>query len=89
MRGIYAAFAVAALTACVGTEEPVTDTNTACGAAAMQGLVGQPESVIAAMTFAAPVRILHPGDAMTMDYNPTRLNIMIDARGRVEKIFCG
>lgn len=35
------------------------------------------------------VRFLNPGDAMTMDYIETRLNVFFDEDGVVEKVTCG
>lgn len=60
-----------------------------CGAPALQGLIGQSETVLQAMTFAVPVRIIHPGTAVTMDYREDRLNIEIDAGGKISHIRCG
>jgi hypothetical protein len=76
------------LAACV---EPVMDEpdRNACGAAALQGLVGQPEAVLASMTLTVPVRVIRPGQAVTMDFNPSRLNFDIDERGRIARIWCG
>ncbi|MFP1642937.1 I78 family peptidase inhibitor [Pontitalea aquivivens] len=60
----------------------------ACGAVRLQHLVGQPESVLQGMRFDAPVRIIRPGMAVTMDYRPDRLNIEIDARNRIARAHC-
>ena len=93
--GVTPVFALLLLTACQptfptpGSPLPPEPAPGDCGASAMQGFVGQPESVLAATTFAVPIRIIHPGDAITMDYSPTRLNFEIDARGRIARIFCG
>ena len=35
------------------------------------------------------VRFLNPGDAMTMDYSETRLNVFFDEDGVVERVTCG
>ncbi len=35
------------------------------------------------------VRFLNPGDAMTMDYIETRLNVLFDEDGAVDKVTCG
>ena len=61
----------------------------ACGAAGLQGLVGQPEAVLKPMRFAQPVRVVHPGQPVTMDHAATRLNIDIDAKGRISALHCG
>ena len=38
---------------------------------------------------ARAIRWLTPGMAVTMDYNPTRLNIEIDKTGEIFRINCG
>ena len=60
-----------------------------CGAPDLQFLRGQPETVLQTMKFGVPVRIIQPGMAVTMDYNPTRLNIEIDESGNIFRISCG
>lgn len=61
----------------------------ACGASALQSLVGQPASVLQTMRFAGPVRIIRPGMAVTMDYRADRLNIEIDAGEQIIRVTCG
>lgn len=68
--------------------EPLPDGD-ACGAAGLQGFVGQDEAILAATTFVAPVRIIRPGTAVTMDFSPGRLNIELDARGKITRVYCG
>jgi Peptidase inhibitor I78 family len=60
-----------------------------CGLAGALPLIGQPESVLAAMTFPIGTRIFRTGDALTMDYSPTRLNIEIGANGVIATVTCG
>ncbi len=60
-----------------------------CGAADLQGLVGQPASVLQTMRFGGPVRIIRPGEAVTMDYSESRLNIIINRSDRIESVTCG
>ncbi|MCP5073863.1 MAG: hypothetical protein GY947_11290 [Rhodobacteraceae bacterium] len=60
-----------------------------CGAAELQYLVGKPDSVLYSMRFAKGVRIITPGMAVTMDYNPERLNIAIGEDGRIARVYCG
>ena len=38
---------------------------------------------------ATTVRSLKPGDAATMDFNPNRLNIILDEKGAVASVNCG
>lgn len=89
---VLSTVAVLGLGACVvvaGTGPEPRGEAGDCGAAALQHLVGQHESVLAAMTFPAPTRIIHPGQAVTMDYLPSRLNIEIGQDGRIIRVRCG
>jgi len=75
---------LSALAGCT-TEEPAP---VGCTAADLQDLVGQSETVLATMKFAVPLRVIHPGDMVTMDFQPNRLNFHIDDSGKIEKIEC-
>lgn len=80
-----------ALAGCVVEAPPVPDLppEGACGAPGLQGLVGQHRRVLETMRFAVPVRVIEPGMAVTMDYSPQRLNIELDAGGRITRVSCG
>jgi hypothetical protein len=59
-----------------------------CGAAANAGLLGTRlagQQIVAA----GKVRVIAPGDAVTMDHLPERLNIRVDAAGIVTALDCG
>jgi Peptidase inhibitor I78 family len=92
IRGFAAAMLVG-LAACQptkapadGRKGPLADT---CGAEAIQGLVGQDQSVLATMTSGNPVRVISPGMPITMDHVQTRLNIVLSKDGRIVRIYCG
>lgn len=72
--------------ACVEQTAPPAGT---CGAAALQDLVGQSETVLQTMKFGTPVRIIYPGMAVTMDYSADRLNIEINEAGKIFRVVCG
>lgn len=66
----------------------------ACDAAGAQFAVGQPmtsplEAAVRARANAASVRVLKPGQPATMEFNPARVNIDLDARNRVKTVRCG
>nr|WP_255697333.1 I78 family peptidase inhibitor [Sinirhodobacter sp. WL0062] len=75
---------MSALAGCA-PEEPAP---AGCTAADLQDLIGQSETVLASMKFAVPLRVIHPGDMVTMDFRPNRLNFHVDASGKIEKIDC-
>ena len=77
---------------------PATDTPAAvaeqCNADAAQAHVGHAasaEMVEAARKDAGAdrVRTLRPGQAVTMEYLAGRLNLYLDASGKIERIGCG
>ncbi|MGR3659754.1 MAG: I78 family peptidase inhibitor [Paracoccaceae bacterium] len=77
-------------TACQSTDKVVNlGGPDACGAQALQYLIGQDKSVVQTLQFSDPVRVLNPGDIMTMDFNPHRLNIMLDNAGIITEVRCG
>lgn len=65
-----------------------------CDPAAAQKLIGKERSAeveaeALRLTGAKKARWIKPGDAVTMDYSPTRLNIDLDDAGRITKFHCG
>lgn len=69
---------------------PAEDT---CGTAKVSRFLGQEataaiEAEISADT-AGPTRTIRPGDAVTMDFRPDRLNIELDESGKIKRLRCG
>jgi hypothetical protein len=52
---------------------------------------GQQESVLAATTFpkGLAVRVIRPGQAVTMDFSANRVNFLLDGQGLITQITCG
>lgn len=87
---LIAGVTTALLAGCVLEETPpASDLPPSCGAEALSGLVGQPRAVADAMRFDVPVRIIGPGQAVTMDYLANRLNITYNALGIIDRVYCG
>ena len=85
-------FAVVSLAvqACAAPPEPKPgQQGTSCGADKLGGLVGQNISVLDSMEISAPCRIIGPDMAVTMDYSAERLNLDIDGKDRIVRIWCG
>jgi hypothetical protein len=69
-------------------------TGQLCNAAKAQPLVGRARSAklgseALRLSGAGTLRWLRPGDIVTMEYREDRLNIEIDAKGRVKAVRCG
>ena len=59
-----------------------------CGAEGLKDLVGQNAEVLSEIALPENRRLLRPGMAYTMDYQPDRLNISIDEDGLIDRIWC-
>ena len=68
-------------------DEPVND-MAACGADKVVDNIGEPIASLM-LPFGTDVRIIEDDGAMTMDFSPTRLNVVVDDRGLVKQVFCG
>ena len=69
-------------------------TGRICNAAKAQPLVGRARSAklgaeALRLSGAGTLRWLRPGDIVTMEYREDRLNIELDAKGRVKAVRCG
>ena len=69
-------------------------TGRLCNAAEAQPLLGRARSATLGaealrLSGAGTLRWLRPGDIVTMEYREDRLNIEVDAKGRVKAIRCG
>ena len=72
---------------------PGSETGT-CVAQRANGLTGQPASQelgaeALRLTGARALRWVYPGQAVTMDFRPDRLNVKLTGEGRVESFRCG
>ncbi len=60
-----------------------------CGAARLGGWAGQPVTALDEQYLPQTVRLIRPGDAVTDDFQPGRLNVVLDASDRVMTFHCG
>ena len=91
MRKLLIVCALGGLGACTLSQPdlPAAPAATdACGAARLQGLVGQSDAVLRDMKLPEGARIIGPRDAVTADYRETRMNFEIGADGRIARIAC-
>ena len=63
-----------------------------CRALALQDLIGAPApsvDEIRAMGGPQRIRVIRPGQPVTMDHVPVRLNVLVDEDGIVQSLRCG
>ncbi len=65
---------------------PQSDT---CGAAPYTRLIGQDATELERELILRQVRIIRPGDLVTQDFVPTRINFVVGPAGRIARIYCG
>ena len=85
-------FAIACATVPPDVEDP--GASGPCDSSRLGDLVGRaPTQELGAEAMrrsgARSLRWIRPGDAVTMDYRPDRLNVRLDASHRVEGFSCG
>jgi hypothetical protein len=66
-----------------------TSADDTCGAEASQGLVGTSVGELQAASLPENRRIIFPGMAVTMDFQPERINVEIGTDDRIARVFCG
>lgn len=92
---VLAATATLALQACdsrspyfdqVGSGNP----NDQCGSASTQYLIGKPaKAAHSGLGTHRPVRIIGINEAVTQDFVPSRLNVLLDDAGTIVAVNCG
>lgn len=65
-----------------------------CDSQAVQHLVGKPyreslDGELKSGAGATQLRVLKPGQVMTLEYNPARLNVIIESDGSISALRCG
>lgn len=87
---------LALLTGCSSQSpaQPVAEIIGDCNVENLQGVLGQDASAelieqVQRQANAKVIRVLAPGDAATMDYNPQRLTIDIDESEVIIRLTCG
>jgi hypothetical protein len=60
-----------------------------CGAGARDYLIGQPIDEIHLASLGEYVRVIRPGDMVTMDFRADRLNIELDEEDVILRLRCG
>lgn len=60
-----------------------------CGLAALPAMQGLPMARLAGLPLTGPLRVLWPGQEVTDDIRPERLNAEVDLSGNIRRLFCG
>lgn len=61
----------------------------ACGAFGARTFTGDHFTALATLSQRAPMRILWPGQRVTDEVQPQRLNVQVSDSGRITGVFCG
>lgn len=92
---IFAGALLLALGACSGNAPPVEGPRQppaapdTCGLADVAGFMGRAAGKLPAEGGWETIRVIRPGQAVTMDYSPTRLNVEVDGANQILRMSCG
>ena len=97
---LLAIIATLALGACATTTDPMRTggpyppQDMQCDAERASWAIGREATAevveeVRAATQSSSVRVIHPGQAVTMDYSPVRVNIHVNERNAITSITCG
>ncbi|WP_439155477.1 I78 family peptidase inhibitor [Yoonia sp.] len=75
--------------ACAATQPVPPALEDTCGAVDNAALIGQDATALEKVLIIGMVRVIRPGDMVTQDYRPTRINFMIGADEKITSITCG
>ena len=97
LRHLLASLSVLTLLAGCSSQPPAeqsAEINGTCNVDTIRGVLGQTANAkrieqVQQQANANTLRVLAPGDAATMDYNPKRLNIDIDESEVIIRLSCG
>ncbi|QPH54468.1 I78 family peptidase inhibitor [Pontivivens ytuae] len=90
MRPVHLCLLAASLALPLAACTPPTEVGaTGCDADGYAAFIGENEEIFTRSTFPAPMRIIRPGDVVTQDFNPDRLNFMLDETGTIVDVNCG
>ena len=79
-----------ALAACTTAEPPLPpQLEDTCGARDFADLIGQEATALERRLLLGPVRVIRPGDAVTLDFRPDRVNFKIDENETIQAVDCG
>ena len=103
-KALFPAMAGLLLAGCAGVSSPPAhesapppprvETQADCGAERVQDRVGREysealEASIRQQSGAASLRVIRPGEAVTLDYRADRLNVRLDDDDVISEIGCG
>ena len=96
LGAVTALFLLAACATQAPAPPPAADggSSGACNAEPARSAVGQPYAdalgaELQAKAGAKALRVIRPGQAVTMDFRDDRLNVELDAAGQVKRVSCG
>lgn len=93
LKAIAIAIPVLLLVACktvpLTPEQEAVLQSEECGAPTFQYLVGTPADNLNTEMLPPYSRVIYPFSAVTMDFNPMRLNVYVNEEGFITRLACG
>ncbi|SIT85857.1 Peptidase inhibitor I78 family protein [Yoonia rosea] len=82
--------ALTLIAGCTAAQAPLPpQSEDTCGASEFAHLIGQQATALERTLLLGPVRVIRPGDAVTMDFRTDRVNFRIGEDETIQRIDCG
>ncbi|WP_234967410.1 I78 family peptidase inhibitor [Octadecabacter temperatus] len=94
MKNLFAMAPIVFLFACEAVSPPQTvdplptPQQDTCNASAYSNLLGQDATALERVMLLGQVRVIRPGQVVTMDFRPDRINFNVGADNRITSIHC-
>ena len=94
MKHVFLIAPIMLLTACSVPTPPVSQPalprlqDDTCNANTYADLIGQDATALERVLILSQVRVIRPGQAVTMDFRPERINFNVSAGNRITSISC-
>lgn len=75
--------------ACAAAQPLPQESRDTCDAYDSRALIGQDATALEKVLILGMVRVIRPGDVITQDFLPERINFMIGPKERITAISCG
>jgi len=93
-RFLLVVAALAVMSGCVRPAQPPSVARSACDASGVQSYTGRSWRVtlndeLLRAARSQVIRVMWPGEPVTLELHPSRLNVLLDRTNTIQQLYCG